>query len=72
MKFSVNLMYLLDSSILIKWLRKDKRAFELFSFLEQTQSYISEISAFEILIGARSKQQLQSAKKLLAVFERVP
>lgn len=65
-------MYLLDSSILIKWLRKDKRAFELFSTLAQTTSFISEITAFEILIGARSTQQLESARKLLTNLERLP
>lgn len=65
-------MYLLDSSILIKWLRKDKRAFELFSTLAQTESFISEITAFEILIGARSAQQLESARKLLTNLERLP
>ena len=65
-------MYLLDSSVLIKWLRKDKRAFELFSTLTQTESFISEITAFEILIGARSAQQLESARKLLTNLERLP
>ena len=65
-------MYLFDSSVLIKWLRRDRRAFELFSSLPQKGSYISEITAFEILIGARSKQQLEGAEKLLAIFERIP
>lgn len=65
-------MYLLDSSLLIKWLRKDQRAFELFETLSLEKVSISEITAFEILIGARSNQQLQSAKKLLEIFNRVP
>lgn len=65
-------MYLLDSSILIKWLRRDKRAFELFSTLPQTESYVSEITAFEILIGAKSSQQAKSATKLLTILERIP
>ena len=65
-------MYLLDSSILIKWLRGDPRAFELFSSLPQTDSYISEITAFEILIGARSRRQAESVDRLLAGFKRLP
>lgn len=40
--------------------------------LPQKESFISEITAFEILIGARSKQQLESAKKLLSTLERIP
>ena len=65
-------MYLLDSSLLIKWLRRDRRAFALFASLSQQESYISEITAFELLIGAKSRQQLDSARNLLSVFERVP
>lgn len=65
-------MYLFDSSVLIKWLRGDSRAFELFSSLPQKGSFISEITAFEILVGARSKQQLDAAEKLLSNFERIP
>lgn len=65
-------MYLLDSSVLIRWLRRDRRAFDLFSSLPQKGSHISEISAFEILIGAKSVQQKDAAKKLLSIFERIP
>ncbi|OGY21664.1 MAG: hypothetical protein A2126_01885 [Candidatus Woykebacteria bacterium GWB1_45_5] len=50
----------------------DPRAFELFSSLPQTDSYISEITAFEILIGARSRRQAESVDRLLAVFKRLP
>lgn len=65
-------MYLLDSSILIKWLRGDPRAFELFSSLPQAESCISEITAFEILIGVKSRQQADSVDRLLDVLKRLP
>ena len=65
-------MYLLDSSILIKWLRGDPRALELFSSLPQAESCISEITAFEILIGVKSRQQAKSVDQLLAALKRLP
>src|SRR5258708_6752577 len=65
-------MYLLDTSILIKWLRRDLRAQKLLASIPQNQTYISEITAFEILVGVRSKQQQTIAVNLLAGLNRFP
>ena len=64
-------MYLLDTSILIKWLRRDLRARELLNSLPLDQTSISEITAFEILVGVRSNKQQGIALNLLAEFNRL-
>lgn len=62
--------YLIDTSIIIDYLREKKRAASFLNSLDQV--IISMITAGEIYQGAKDKKELKSINKLLKFFKILP
>jgi len=66
-------LYLLDSGVLIKYLRGDARAAELIQFLhEPIKPLISAITVTEIMVGTRTPSQIKDTTSFLQLFQVVP
>ena len=62
--------YLLDTCIIVDYLRKNKKAASLLSSLEKP--LVSVITAGEIYQGCRNKKELNEVKKALRFFNIIP
>ena len=62
--------YLIDTSVIVDYLRKNKRAASFLNSLDQI--VISVITAGEIYQGAKDKKELKSIKKLFKFFKILP
>lgn len=62
--------YLLDTSIIVDYLRKNKKAASFLSSLEKP--LISVITAGEVYQGCRNKKELKEVKETLSFFNIIP
>ncbi len=65
-------MYLIDSDILIDYLRLHEPAIEFLDGLEKSEMALSFVTKFEVLKGCRKKINENRAFKLLNKFEILP
>jgi predicted nucleic acid-binding protein len=70
-KIEMNFMgrYLIDTNVLISYLRRDKKAISFLDSLEKV--VISTISAGEIYQGVRNKKELRLTKDFLSTYCRI-
>jgi predicted nucleic acid-binding protein len=61
--------YLIDTNVLISYLRRDKKAISFLDSLEKV--VISTISAGEIYQGVRNKKELRLTKDFLSTYCRI-
>lgn len=62
--------YLIDTNVIVDYLRKNKRAVSFLNSLDQV--IISLVTAGEIYQGTKNKQELKKIKKLLKFFKILP
>lgn len=64
-------MYLLDTDILVDYLRLHKPAINLIEKLEKSQRHIAFITQFELLAGCNKKSQSQKISSFLKHFQPI-
>lgn len=64
---------LVDSDVIIELTRNNQKAIDVLSqYQKQFRLCVSSITRYELLIGARNKQELKDLLQLLNTFETLP